>query len=77
MGEKDVDPKFRLPRIPKEVMLQLSETLSLVDFPCLIKERLIDCYAMILKFTVIRDRMKTHLMVQKEVNQPAANKVQQ
>lgn len=37
-----MDPIFRLPRLPKEVMLQLSNMLLLVELPCLVEDRLID-----------------------------------
>ena len=42
MGEKEVNSIFRLPRLPKEVMLQLSDELSQVELPCLVGEHLID-----------------------------------
>ena len=42
LGEKDLDPIFRLPRLPKEVMLQLFNMLLLVELPCLVEDRLIN-----------------------------------
>jgi hypothetical protein len=42
MGEKDLNPIFRLPRLPKEIMLQLADELSLVELPCLVENQLVD-----------------------------------
>ena len=39
MGEKDVNPMFRLPR---EVMMQLEDKLSAKELPCLVEDQLID-----------------------------------
>ena len=42
MGEKDVHPVFRLPRLPKEVMLQLEDELSAIELPCLVEHDVFD-----------------------------------
>ena len=34
MGERDPDPIFILPRLPKEDMLQLADKLSEINLPC-------------------------------------------
>ena len=42
MGEKDVNPIFRLPRLPREVMLQLEDELSAIELPCLVENDVMD-----------------------------------
>ena len=42
MGEKDVHPIFRLPRLPREVMLQLEDELSAIELPCLVDNDVMD-----------------------------------
>ena len=42
MGEKDVNPIFRLPRLPREVMLQLEDELSAIELPCLVDNDVMD-----------------------------------
>ena len=37
-----MNPIYRLPRLPIEVMLQLADKLILVELPCLVQENLID-----------------------------------
>ena len=42
MGEKDVHSIFRLPRLPREVMLQLEDELSAIELPCLVENDVFD-----------------------------------
>ncbi len=42
MGERDPNPIFILPRLPKEDMLQLADELSEINFPCKVNDDLVD-----------------------------------
>ena len=42
MGEKDINPIFRLPRLPRDVMLQLEDELSGIELPCLVENDVMD-----------------------------------
>ena len=42
MGERDTNPIFILPRLPKEDMLQLADELSEINFPCKVNDDLVD-----------------------------------
>ena len=42
MGERDPNPIFILPRLPKEDMLQLADELSEIHLPCKVNDELVD-----------------------------------
>ena len=42
MGERDPNPIFILPRLPKEDMLQLADELSEINLPCKVTDELVD-----------------------------------
>ena len=42
MGEREHNPIFILPRLPKEDMLQLADELSEINLPCKVNDDIVD-----------------------------------